>query len=167
MASWKTAAAGLAALLLLDGCVTPPMGPTITVMPAPNKPFPVFQQDQATCEAFANQQTAGGAEQANNQQVLTGVLGTALGAGLGAAVGGGRGAAVGAGFGALGGTAVGSGPAQYAQMSLQQRYNTSYAQCMYAHGNQVPGFSSAEPPPPPPGAPPPPGYYPPPPPPGR
>lgn len=175
MASWKTATVSLAALLLLDGCVTPPMGPTITVMPAPNKPFAQFQQEQTYCESYANQQTAGGAEQANNQQVLTGVLGTALGAGLGGALGGGRGAAVGAGVGALGGTAVGSGPAQYAQMSLQQRYNTAYAQCMYSYGNEVPGFTGAAPPPPPPGSPPPPppGYqppppgYPPPPPPGR
>jgi len=165
MISLKTSAAVIAALLLLDGCVTQPMGPTITVMPAPNKPFAVFQQDQAVCQSYADQQTAGGAQQANNQQLLTGVVGTALGAGLGAAIGGGRGAAIGAGAGALGGTAVGSGPAQYAQMSLQQRYNTAYAQCMYAHGNQVPGYSAAPPPPPgygsPPGYGPPPGYPPP------
>ena len=151
MNSLKTTAAAVAALLLLDGCVTQPLGPTITVMPAPNKPFSLFQQDQATCQAFADQQTAGAAQQANNQQVLTGVVGTALGAGLGAAVGGGRGAAIGAGAGAVTGTAVGAGPAQYAQMSLQQRYNTAYAQCMYAQGNQVPGFTPAEtasPPPP-------------------
>ena len=104
MISLKTSAAVIAALLLLDGCVTQPMGPTITVMPAPNKPFAVFQQDQAVCQSYADQQTAGGAQQANNQQLLTGVVGTALGAGLGAAIG--------AGAGALGGTAVGSGPAQ-------------------------------------------------------
>lgn len=163
MMSFKAKTAALAALLLLDGCVSQPLGPTITVMPAPNKPFSVFQQDQATCEAYAAQQTEGGAQQANNQQVLTGVVGTVLGAGLGAAVGGGRGAAIGAGAGAIGGTAVGSGPAQYAQMSLQQRYNAAYAQCMYAHGNQVPGFTAAPPPPPPSYPPPPPGYPPPPP----
>jgi hypothetical protein len=166
----KASAAAVAALLLLDGCVTQPLGPTIAVMPAPGKPFAVFQQEQATCQAFADQQTAGGAQQANNQQVLTGVLTTALGAGLGAAVGGGSGAAIGAGAGAIGGTAIGAGPAQYAQMSLQQRYNLAYAQCMYAHGNQVPGFSPAPSgfgSPPgygaPPGYGPPPGYPPPPP----
>ena len=164
MVSWKSATACLTVLLLLDGCVTPPMGPTITVMPAPNKPFSVFQQDQATCKDYASSETAGGAEQANNQQVLTGVVGTVLGAGLGAAIGGGRGAAIGAGAGALGGTAVGSGPAQYAQMSLQQRYDSAYAQCMYAHGNQVPGYTAAPPPPPQGYAPPPPAGYPPPPP---
>ena len=49
----------------------------------------------------------------------------------------------GAGAGALGGTAVGAGPAQGAQASLQQRYNLAYAQCMYSRGNQVPGFAPA------------------------
>jgi uncharacterized protein YcfJ len=160
MTSLKTTAVAFAALLALDGCVSQPMGPTIAVMPAPNKPFDVFQQDQAVCKDFAYQQTAGGAQEANNRQVLTGVVGTVLGAGLGAAVGGGRGAAIGAGAGAVGGTVVGSGPAAQAQMSLQQRYDTAYAQCMYARGNQVPGFTGA----PPPGYPPagyPPAAYPP------
>lgn len=150
MSSRQTTTVLLATAVLLGGCVTPPLGPTIAVMPAPNKPFEVFQQDQALCKDYASQQVAGGAEQANNQQLLTGVVGTALGAGLGAAVGGGRGAAVGAASGAVAGTVVGAGPAEHAQMSLQQRYNIAYAQCMYGRGNQVPGFAPAYPPPPPP-----------------
>lgn len=169
MASLKTTTAALAALLLLDGCVQQPLGPTVQAMPGPGKPFDVFQQDQATCKDYADQQTAGGAQQANNQQVLTGVVGTALGAGLGAAVGGGRGAAIGAGAGAVAGTAYGVTPAQYAQMNLQQRYDAAYSQCMYGHGNQVPGYYQPPPPgyqPPPPGYQPQPGYPPPPPPPG-
>jgi len=156
----------VAAALLLEGCVTQPLGPTIAVMPAPGKPFDAFQQDQALCRQYADQETAGGAQQANNQQILTGAVGTALGAGLGAAIGGGRGAAIGAASGAIGGTAVGAGPAQYAQMSLQQRYDNAYAQCMYSRGNQVPGWTPPPPPgyqPPPPGYPPPPPGYPPPP----
>jgi hypothetical protein len=167
MASLKTTTAALAAVLLLPGCVSQPLGPTVQVLPAQGKPFDVFQQEQATCKQYADQQTAGGAQQANNQQVLTGVVGTVLGAGLGAAVGGGRGAAIGAGAGAVGGTAVGAGPAQYAQMSLQQRYDSAYSQCMYAHGNLVPGAPPPGYQPPPPGYPPPPPQgYPPPPPPG-
>jgi hypothetical protein len=47
------------------------------------------------------------------------------------------------------GTMVGAGGAQQAQMSPRQRYDLAYAQCMYAHGDQVPGFTPAEPPPPP------------------
>jgi uncharacterized protein YcfJ len=131
----------VAPLLLLDACVQTPLGPTIPVMPAPGKPFDVFQSDQLVCKQFADAQVAGGAQQANNQQVGTAVLGTVLGAGLGAAIGGGRGAAIGAASGALGGTAVGAGPAAQANMSLQQRYDLAYAQCMYARGNQVPGFA--------------------------
>jgi outer membrane lipoprotein SlyB len=139
--------------LLLGGCVQTPTAPTIPVMPAPNKPFDVFRADQATCMNFASDQVAGAAQAANTSQVLTGVAGTVLGAGLGAAIGGGRGAAIGAASGATAGTIAGFGPAQMSQMSLQQRYDMFYAQCMYAHGNQVPGFapSYAPPPPPPPG----------------
>jgi hypothetical protein len=152
------------ALLLLAACVQRPLGPSVAVMPAPNKPFSVFQDDQALCKQFADQQVAGGSESANNRAIGTALIGTALGAGLGAAIGGGSGAAIGAGAGAIGGTAVGSGPASYAQYSLQQRYDIAYSQCMYARGNQVPGYarpdtlpppSPGSPPPPPPGAPPP------------
>ncbi|WP_428489125.1 YMGG-like glycine zipper-containing protein [Rhodopila sp.] len=172
-------AALLLPLLLLNACASEPMGPTVAVMPAPGKPFDVFQGDQALCKQFATNETQGGAQSANNRQVGTAVIGTLLGAGLGAAIGGGRGAAIGAGAGALGGTAVGAGPAGQAQGSLQQRYNLAYSQCMYSRGNQVPGFAPAgsppplppgyAPPPPPRGYPPPPSYppgYPPPPPPG-
>lgn len=140
----------VAALALLTACVSQPMGPTVAVMPAPNKPFAVFQEDQAVCKQYADQQVAGGAGQANAQQVGTAVVGTALGAGLGAALGGGRGAAVGAGTGAIAGTAVGAGPAERTQMTLQQQYNFAYSQCMYAKGNQVPGVQPAMAPPPPP-----------------
>jgi hypothetical protein len=164
MRSLKRPAALLLPLLLLDACASEPMGPTIPVMPAPGKPFDVFQSDQALCKQFASNEVQGGAQQANNQQLGTAVVGTLLGAGLGAAIGGGRGAAIGAGAGALGGTAVGAGPAAQAQYSLQQRYDFAYAQCMYSRGNQVPGYRPPGPPPPPgygpPGyPPPPPGYY--------
>jgi hypothetical protein len=153
MRSVKRAAAILIPVLLLSACASEPLGPTVAVMPAPGKPFDVFQGDQALCRDFASQQVRGGAQQANNNQVGTAVIGTLLGAGLGAAIGGGRGAAIGAGAGALGGTAVGAGPANQAQYSLQQRYDLAYSQCMYSRGNQVPGYL-------PPGAAPPPGYAP-------
>ncbi len=172
MRSLNYSAAVLAPLLLLSACAAEPMGPTVAVMPAPGKPFEAFQGDQALCKQFASGQIQGGAQQANNNQVGTAVIGTLLGAGLGAAVGGGRGAAIGAGAGALGGVAVGSGPAGAANYDLQQRYDMAYAQCMYARGNQVPGYQPPGAPPPgyaaPPGYPPPgyapqgyppPGYY--------
>lgn len=171
MRAIRFSSALLVPALLLSACATEPLGPTVAVMPAPNKPFDVFQTDQAVCKQFASDQVRGGAEQSNNQQVGTAVLGTLLGAGLGAALGGGRGAAVGAGVGAVGGTAVGASGGQRTQYSLQQRYDLAYAQCMYSRGNQVPGYqppppAGYAPPPPPPGyaPPPPPGYAPPPPP---
>ncbi len=167
MRSLRLPAALLAPVLLLSACASEPMGPTVGVMPAPGKPFDVFQGDQALCKQYASGEVQGGSQQANNRQVGTAVVGTLLGAGLGAAIGGGRGAAIGAGAGALGGTAVGAGPSQNAQYSLQQRYDLAYSQCMYSRGNQVPGYRAAgvPPPPPPPGytpnypPPPPPGYY--------
>ena len=172
----RAGVAVLATAGLLAGCAQPPLGPTVAVMPAANKPFPVFQQEDGYCRQFAQQQTAGTAEAANNSQVGTAIIGTVLGAGLGAAIGGGRGAAIGAGAGALGGTAVGANQAERGTYSAQQRYNIAYTQCMYSYGNQVQGYVagparyyapySAAPPPaayPPP--PPPPGAYAPPPPP--
>lgn len=151
---------------LISGCVTPPMGPTIPVTPGPGKSLEAFEQDESVCENYASQRTAGQAEAANNQAVTEGVIGTALGAGLGAAVGGGRGAAIGAGSGAVVGTAVGANTSANAQMSIQQRYNFAYAECMTTKGNRAPGMGRRRPPPPGYGPPPPPpGYGPPPPPP--
>jgi YmgG-like glycine-zipper protein len=161
MPSMKLSAALLAPMLLLSACASEPLGPTVGVMPAPGKPFDVFQGDQAVCKQFAADQVRGGAQDTNNRQVGTAVVGTLLGAGLGAAIGGGRGAAIGAGAGALGGTAVGAGPAQGAQYSLQQRYDLAYSQCMYSRGNQVPSYQPAPVYAPgyyAPGYPPPPGY---------
>lgn len=137
MRKFKTMAVSLWALMALAGCATQPMGPKVQVMPAANKPFEVFQQDQATCKQYAADQVGGQAEAANEKAVGTAVLGTALGAGLGAAVGDGHGAAVGAATGSVAGTAIGAGNSQRDQKSIQQQYDNAYAQCMYAKGNQV------------------------------
>src|SRR5438067_9666698 len=83
-------------LLLLAGCATPPLGPTVRVFPAPYKPFDVFQRDQYECGQFASSQVAGGAERVNNQAVGATVVGSALGLALGAATGNGRAATTGA-----------------------------------------------------------------------
>lgn len=138
---------------LLAACATTPQGSTVPVMPAPNKPFEVFANDQAVCSQYAQQQVSGQAQSANQQAAGVAVLGTLLGAGLGAAIGGGQGAAIGAASGALGGTALGAANSQNQQARIQQQYDNAYAQCMYAKGNQVPGTApvSAVPPPPPPG----------------
>jgi YMGG-like Gly-zipper len=133
----------LVGALAVSSCVGP-MGPTIPVMPGPGKSFNAFNADQAICQQYANSQTAPMAQAANNQALGTALLTTALGAGLGAAVGGGRGAAIGAASGAVVGTSIGASNAQMSGMSLQQQYDIFYAQCMYAKGNRVPGFSPGE-----------------------
>ena len=127
-------------LVAVGGCAGGPMGPTVQVMPAPNKPFEVFQQEQTVCKQYAEQQVSGQAEAANNQALGAAIVGTGLGAALGAAVGGGRGAGVGAASGAIAGTAGGAVGSQNAQLTIQQRYDIAYQQCMYAKGNQVPGY---------------------------
>lgn len=142
----------LVAVALLSGCATQPKGPSVAVMPSPNKPFEVFRDDDVLCRDFASRQVAGDAEDANQQALGAAAIGTLLGAGLGAAVGDGRGAAVGAAGGALAGTAVGGSRSDRSGQSLQARYDIAYQQCMYSKGNQVPGFAPAPaaPPPPPP-----------------
>ncbi len=168
MKHFTVTATALSALLLVEGCVSQPLGPTVAVMPGDNKSYDAFEQDAAVCQQSASQAVAGQAQQANNQAVGEGLLGTVLGAGLGAAVGGGRGAAVGAAAGSVVGTGVGANSSAYSQAGIQQRYNITYVQCMAAKGDKVPPAGSYAPPGyyPPPVAyyPPPPGYYPPPPP---
>ena len=83
----KLPATMLVPVLLLSACASEPLGPTIPVMPAPGKPFQAFQEDQVLCKQNAAAQVQGGAQQANNRQVGTAIVGTLLGAGLGAAMG--------------------------------------------------------------------------------
>ena len=155
----------VAALAMLAGCAMQPVGPTISVYPAPYKPFDVFLADQDECQDYAASRVAGGAEAANTRALGAAAVGTVLGLAVGAATGDGRAATVGAvGGGAVGAT-VGAGQSDDANFGLQRRYDIAFAQCMYAKGNQVPGFQrlAAPPPPPPPGgpgAPPPPPYRP-------
>jgi uncharacterized protein YcfJ len=143
MRAFKSLALGFAAATALAGCAQHPMGPTAAVMPAPNKPFSAFEDDQTICKNFADQQVAGSAQAANNQALGSAAVGTVLGAGLGAAIGGGQGAAIGAASGAGAGTLYGTGQSSAANISLQQRYNIAYEQCMYSRGNQVPGYQQA------------------------
>ena len=138
MIKTKTAVLALASVLLLNGCVQPPLGPTVQVLPAQGKPFEQFQQDQGVCTQYASSQVAGQSERANTNALGGAVLGTVLGAGLGAAVGGGRGAAIGAGSGAVVGTGFGVGSSGRAQGGIQYQYDNAYVQCMVSKGNLLP-----------------------------
>ncbi len=136
--------AGLATMLA--GCAATPMGPMVQAMPGPGKTFDAFQADNTTCKGFAADQVKGQADAANQRTAGTVALTTVLGAGLGAAVGGsvgdaGYGAAVGAASGAATGTAYGAGNGANDQAMIQQQYDNAYSQCMYAKGEQVPGYA--------------------------
>jgi uncharacterized protein YcfJ len=151
----------------LAGCASAPLGPTVAVMPAPNKPLDVFAAEERYCRDYADQAVHGQTRKADDAAVGKAVVGTVVGAAVGAAVGGREGAAVGAGGGLLVGSASGAGAASGSERQIQRRYDIAYLQCMYSYGNQIPGqyVSRQAAPPPPPPPPPPPGSTPPPPPP--
>jgi uncharacterized protein YcfJ len=144
----KTNLVAVSVAIVLSACAATPMGPTIQVMPAPGKAFSLFQEDQVVCKQYAAQEVSGQAQHANEKAAGAALLGTVLGAGLGAAIGqGGTGAAIGAAGGATAGTGVGMVSSSKTQDSIQTQYNNAYAQCMYAKGNQVPGFKMRSTPP--------------------
>src|SRR5687768_13453441 len=167
------------AALVLSACASIPTGPNVMVLPGTGKGFDQFQADDAVCRQWAAQQTGTTPDKAATNSTVTGAaIGTVTGAAAGAAIGAAAGspatgAAVGAGVGLAAGTGIGAGHASSAHLSVQQRYDIAYMQCMYAKGNQIPVRAAAPryaappvPPPPPPGVPPPPRGTPPPPPPG-
>ena len=132
-------------LLTLAGCATVPTGPSVMVLPAPGKPFEVFQVDDITCRQWAERQIGISPQEAMSQSTVSGAaVGTMVGAGIGAALGAaagdmGAGAAIGAGSGLLIGTSTGANAGQYYGYEAQRRYDNAYLQCMYAKGNQIPG----------------------------
>ncbi len=143
---WRTPLTiGLVSVIALTGCaVPPPTAPGVMALPGPGKDFGAFQQEDAYCRQVAYGQSGGpaAAQAATANAVGTAVVGTAIGAGLGAAIGSlagqvGTGAAIGGTVGALAGGSAGAGSAQYSAATLQQHYDMSYTQCMYAHGDTV------------------------------
>jgi hypothetical protein len=79
----------LGSVLLLSACATRPVGPMVRVLPAPYKPFEVFERDHYDCERWADDQIGGRVEAENNRAVSSAVPeGTWRSVGCGA--GGGR-----------------------------------------------------------------------------
>jgi hypothetical protein len=170
----------LTSLLLIGGCVSTPVGPSVMALPGTGKNFDQFRIDDAECRQYALSQVGGAtADQAATDAGIRSVtVGTVVGAVAGAAIGGHEGAGVGAGTGLLVGSMAGAGAAQGSAYGTQRHYDNAYIQCMYAKGEQVPvsgamsrsrqhAPSAVQPyppgsyiPPPPPGnpPPPPPGY---------
>lgn len=146
ISKWYRGAAYSSALFifvgLLAGCATQrPIGPTVSVMPAPGKPFDVFSVEDQQCRQYASQSTGLTAGQTSSGNFFgSAAAGTAIGAVAGQLIGGNQGAGVGAGMGLLAGSVQGGGDAQASTQDAQWRYNNAYKQCMYAKGNQVPGY---------------------------
>ncbi|MGA8862489.1 MAG: glycine zipper family protein [Gallionella sp.] len=160
---WYRGAAYSSALLisagLLAGCATQrPIGPTVSVMPAPGKPFDVFTAEDQQCRQYASQAVGLPPGGSYGNFASSAAAGTAIGAVAGELIGGNRqGASVGAGMGFLAGSSAGANQTEYASRDAQWRYNNAYKQCMYAKGNQVPGYQyQQQVTPPPPNFPPPP-----------
>ena len=150
-------------LALITGCASLPTGPRVAVMPAPGKPLDLFTMEDRQCRNYADQSIGiAPREVANQNMVGSAVVGTAIGAAAGALAGGNQGAATGAAIGMVAGTASGSSQASYAGADAQRRYDIAYQQCMYAKGNQLPGYGYRQPAAAPSGGTP--HYYPPPPP---
>ena len=134
----------LAAALVLGGCVTVPSGPTVMVLPGPQKSFDQFQNDGMACQQFAQNVVAPAGVDAANYAAANAAVGTALGAAAGAIIGSatgqaGAGAAIGAGTGLLFSAPTSGNMAYASSWQLQRSYDIAYMQCMYARGNQLPG----------------------------
>ncbi|MDD5240302.1 MAG: hypothetical protein PHG47_01125 [Sulfuricella sp.] len=145
--------------VVFAGCASAPIGPSTAVMPGAGKPFDLFRMDNAECMAFARQQTGANSGEVAREQIVTGaVAGVALGAASGALIGHGheRTTESMAGAGLIVGSAAGANAANMSTASLQRRYDLAYQQCMYAKGNQIPGYASPRYVPPPSYSPPPP-----------
>jgi len=128
-------------LALLAGCASLPSGPRVAVMPAPGKPFEVFVAEDRQCRNFAEQSIGTNSQDLAAQNVIgNAAVGTAIGAAVGALGGGHNGAGAGAAIGMVAGTASGASQGGYAGAEAQRRYDIAYQQCMYAKGNQLPGY---------------------------
>jgi hypothetical protein len=139
-----SAAVALACSLgLLAGCVTAPLGPTVAVMPGPNKSQEQYGADASACQQMAATAIAGPTQNAQGNAAATAAGGAALGAAVGALFGAatgnaGAGAAWGAGTGLMIGGASAGGAGAASSYSLQNQYNAIYVQCMGQRGNAQP-----------------------------
>lgn len=127
---------------VLAGCASAPSGPRVAVMPAPGKPFEVFVAEDQVCRNFA-MQSIGKTRNEVAAENLAGaaVVGAAIGAAAGAMSGGHDAGGGGAAAGLLAGSMVGVGAGANASQDAQRRYDIAYEQCMYAKGNQIPGYA--------------------------
>lgn len=141
-------AVAVGALVVAACAVAPPSGPSVMVLPAKDKSFADFQEDDAVCRQFASAQIGNiePAQAANQSFAGSAVAGTLLGAAAGAAIGAATGnpaagAAIGAGSGLFLGGATGAAAAGHSAAALQRGYDIAYVQCMSAKGESVPNLA--------------------------
>jgi uncharacterized protein YcfJ len=142
---WSRNIALSSILVVLAGCATEtPIGPRVAVMPASGKPFDQFVNDENVCRQYAQQSTGlSPNDVATKNAIGSAAVGVAIGTVAGALLGGSHnGAATGAGLGLIAGSASGAGQGERASRDAQRRYDIAYEQCMYAKGNQVPGYAA-------------------------
>lgn len=133
-----------AAALLLSACATRgPLGPHVTVMPAPGKPFDQFRAEDRECRQYAQESIGNEPGKASDEAMAkSAVVGGLIGAAVGSAMGGRHdNTAFGAGVGVLAGATAGASEGRITANDLQRRYDVAYSQCMYAKGNQLPQAS--------------------------
>jgi len=134
---------GIAAFGLGACTVAPPRGPSVVALPPKGKDFAQFQREDGFCQQTAMNSLGLNSEQAPAQAAIgSAAIGTALGAAAGGLIGAatgnfGAGAAIGAGAGLVAGSAAGVGAAQNTNLSMQDRYDVTYSQCMATYGNSV------------------------------
>lgn len=139
-----TLTATLALCGLLAGCASFPTGPSLMALPGSQATFDQFRADDAECQGYARSLTGPTPGQgATNSGLNSAAVGTAVGAAAGALLGSASGnaasgAALGAGTGLLFGSAAGAEAYSTTGLTLQERYDEAYVQCMYSKGHQVP-----------------------------
>lgn len=152
---FRAAALGVTALLLAS-CAPMPSGPSVAVMPPPNKPFEVFMQEEQLCRSWAAHSIGlAGNDAAADTMLRSTVAGAAIGAIAGAMVGGDHNVGAGAAMGTMIGATAGAQQGNATAWSAQRRYDIAYQQCMHSKGNLVPSSGYYRYPPPAPAPPPP------------
>lgn len=129
--------AALLLLLLLAGCVSAPVGPHVSVIPAKGKTLEQFKIDDQTCKAYAQGQVGDEMEKNSALNTLMDMaIGGAVGALGGQAIGHNtKGTLAGAGIGMAAGLATGAYQANKASEDAQIRYDNAYQECMHTKGH--------------------------------
>jgi hypothetical protein len=145
------------AVLFLYGCAQTPVGPSIAVMPAPNKPFDVFVQEDQLCRSWAAHAIGlPGHEGAADALVGSALTGAAIGAIADSIDGSNRDIRAGAAMGTTIGAMAGTSQNMAITWESQRQYDIAYQQCMFTKGNRVSAYDyqsypmQIAPPPPPP-----------------